>query len=77
MPTGPRGEKRPANAVGLAVLVGKTATGEVEDSIDKVKTTTGKGRPGGTAKATKLTVDERSAIAKKAAQARWRETAGE
>jgi len=31
MPKGPNGEKRPANAVGLAVLRGKIATGEVED----------------------------------------------
>jgi len=31
MPKGPRGEKRPADAIGLAVLVGKIATGEVED----------------------------------------------
>jgi hypothetical protein len=32
MPKGPNGEKRPANAVGLAVLIGKIATGEVEES---------------------------------------------
>jgi hypothetical protein len=31
MPKGPNGEKRPADAVGLAVLTGKIATGEVED----------------------------------------------
>ena len=31
MPTGPQGQKRPADAVGLAVLVGKIATGEVDD----------------------------------------------
>ena len=32
MPKGPNGEKRPADAVGLAVLIGRIATGEVEDS---------------------------------------------
>ena len=31
MPKGPNGEKRPADAIGLAVLVGRIATGEVED----------------------------------------------
>ncbi len=77
MPKGPRGEKRPADAIGLAVLVGRIATGEVEDTTDEVKTTTGKGRAGGTARAAKLSADERSAIAKKAAQVRWRENAGE
>jgi len=33
MPKGPNGEKRPADAVGLAVLIGKIATGEVEDVV--------------------------------------------
>ena len=32
MPKGPNGEKRPADAVGLAVLIGRIATGEVEDA---------------------------------------------
>ena len=31
MPKSPNGEKRPADAVGLAVLIGRIATGEVED----------------------------------------------
>ncbi len=31
MPNGPNGEKRPADAIGLAVMIGKIATGEVED----------------------------------------------
>ena len=34
MPKGPSGEKRPADAVGLAVLVGRIAVGDVEDSRD-------------------------------------------
>lgn len=32
MPTGPKGQKRPADAVGLAVMVAKIATGEVTDA---------------------------------------------
>ena len=34
MPKGPQGQKRPADAIGLAVLIGKIATGEVtEESL--------------------------------------------
>jgi hypothetical protein len=29
MPKGPNGQKRPADAIGLAVMIGKIATGEV------------------------------------------------
>ena len=31
MPTGPKGDKRPADANARAVLIAKIATGEVED----------------------------------------------
>jgi hypothetical protein len=30
MPRGPRGEKRPADVIGAAVMVAKIATGEIE-----------------------------------------------
>ena len=32
MPKGPQGQKRPADAIGLAVMIGKIATGEIEDA---------------------------------------------
>ena len=32
MPKGPNGQKRPADAIGLAVMIGKIATGEIEDT---------------------------------------------
>ena len=32
MPKGPRGEKRPGDVIGAAVMVGKIATGEIEDN---------------------------------------------
>jgi hypothetical protein len=32
MPKGPKGEKRPADVIGTAVMVAKIATGEVEDT---------------------------------------------
>ena len=31
MPTGPNGEKRPADVVGLAVKIGKISTGQLPD----------------------------------------------
>jgi hypothetical protein len=30
MPTGPKGQKRPADPIGAAIMVGKIATGELE-----------------------------------------------
>lgn len=35
MPKGPQGQKRPADAIGLAVLVGKIATGEIKETTPK------------------------------------------
>lgn len=31
MPRGPKGEKRPADAIGNAIMIAKIATGEIED----------------------------------------------
>ena len=74
MPKGPRGEKRPADAIGLAVMVGRIATGEIEDTADDGKAYHREGgKKGGAARAAKLTPAERSAIAKKAAAKRWSE----
>ena len=70
MPKGPRGEKRPADAIGLAVMIGKIATGEVEDMLAKSSSPRGTG--GGIARAAKLSPEEKSAIARKAAAARWK-----
>ena len=73
MPKGSKGQKRPADVIGAAVMVARIATGEVED----VKTLDGKeyarkgGLIGGKARANILTPDRRKSIAKKAAKARW------
>ena len=72
MPKGPRGEKRPADAIGRAVLIGKIATGEVEDERDDVKSAAASlGSLGGKARAKKMSPERRSEIAKKAAAQRW------
>ena len=72
MPKGPRGEKRPADAIGLAVLIGKIATGEVEDAKDATKTAAAQlGSLGGKKRAANMTPERRSEIAKAAATKRW------
>jgi hypothetical protein len=35
MPRGPRGEKRPADVIGAAIMVAKIATGEILDTPSK------------------------------------------
>lgn len=74
MPKGPNGEKRPADAVGLAVLIGRIATGEVEEVTPddgKDKAAQAMGRKGGAARASSMTPERRVEIAKSAAAKRW------
>ncbi len=75
MPKGPKGEKRPADVIGGAVKVMRVATGEVEEDTEeddgKDKAAQALGRKGGKARAAKMTPEERSEIARKAAQKRW------
>lgn len=75
MPRGPKGEKRPADAIGAAIKVAQIATGEIEDELTedgKNKAAQALGRKGGQARAKKLSGKERSEIAKKAAAKRWK-----
>ncbi len=77
MPKGPKGEKRPADVIGTAIKVARIATGEIEDEQPddgKNKAAQELGRKGGRARAKKLTSEERSEIARKAAAARWKKT---
>lgn len=76
MPKGPKGEKRPADVIGNAVKVMKIATGEEEEELDddgKDPAAKAMGKKGGKARASKLTPEERSEIAKKAAASRWKD----
>lgn len=75
MPKGPNGQKRPADAIGLAVMVAKIATGEIEETTtDDGKDPNAKalGSKGGKARSRSLSAEERKAIASAAAQARWK-----
>jgi len=75
MPRGPKGEKRPADVIGAAIMVAKIATGETEDKVTedgKNAAAVALGRMGGKARAAGMTAKRRKEIAKKAAKSRWR-----
>ena len=76
MAKGPRGEKRPADAIGAAIRVAKIATGEVREQLprrkEKSEAAALLGRLGGKARAEKLSPEMRKRIAAKAAEARWK-----
>lgn len=74
MPRGPKGERRPADVNARAVLIGKIATGEVEDVTaddGKNAAAVALGRMGGKARAKGLSAKKRKEIARKAAKSRW------
>ncbi|MGB0909083.1 MAG: RNA-binding protein [Nitrospirales bacterium] len=69
MPKGPQGQKRPGDVIGNAIKVAKIATGEEEDSTPS-QTREG-GLKGGKSRSKSLTGEQKSEIAKLAANARW------
>jgi hypothetical protein len=75
MPRGPKGEKRPADVIGAAVMVGRIATGEIDESTPpddgKDPAAVSLGRKGGAARAAGMTAKRRKEIAKNAAAKRW------
>lgn len=71
VPKGPRGEKRPADAIGAAVMIGRIATGEIEDEGELSSAAAELGRKGGKARAAKMTPERRAEIARNAAKKRW------
>ena len=71
MPKGPQGQKRPADAIGCAVMIGRIATGEVQDDGYVVPGRKKSGVSGGAARAASLTDSRRKDIAKSAAAKRW------
>ena len=74
MPKGPKGEKRPADAIGLAVKIARIATGEDQDDTPddgKDRAAQEMGRKGGKARAESMTPERRAEIARAAAAKRW------
>ena len=76
MPRGPKGERRPADVIGAAVMVGRIATGEIDETATtedgKNAAAVALGRMGGKARAEGLSARKRKEIAKKAAETRWK-----
>lgn len=72
MPKGPQGQKRPADVIGNAVMVAQIATGESQETGYKQPAKRKSGLAGSQARAQNLTAEERTAIARKAASARWK-----
>jgi hypothetical protein len=72
MPTGPKGERRPADVIGNAVHVMRILTGEIEDTVrdDKKQIAARLGRIGGKKRAENLSPERRKDIARKAAKAK-------
>jgi len=71
MAKGPRGERRPADVIGAAIMAAKIATGEIQEKLPLESAAAELGRRGGKARAAKLSKRKRSEIAKKAATTRW------
>lgn len=71
MPTGPQGQKRPADVIGAATMVAKIATGEITEKLKQPSGKVRSGKAGAKARAESMTAEERSAVAKKAAAKRW------
>jgi hypothetical protein len=75
MPTGPKGEKRPADVIGNAVKVMRILTGEEPEDYGnapaKNEAAQALGRKGGKKRAEGMTPERRAEIAKKAAAKRW------
>ena len=72
MPKGPQGQKRPADVIGCAVDVAQIATGEKKDTSYAPQNRHKSGVAGAKARMKKLTANERSEIATKAALKRWK-----
>jgi hypothetical protein len=71
MLTGPRGEKRPADVIGAAIMVAKIATGEIKEHALNPTERVRNGKAGAQARPKKLSKSERSEIAGIATLARW------
>ena len=76
MPTGPKGQRRPADAIGNAIRVAQIATGEAQEDYgpekpEKNEAAAEMGRKGAAARAAGMTPERRAEVARKAAAKRW------
>ena len=70
MRIGPNGEKRPADTIAQAVLIGKIATRQVADPTVHAAKSAG-GRKGAEVRSERMNSEQRKAVAKTAAATRW------
>jgi hypothetical protein len=78
-PMAERRLKRPRDPIQLGKLIGDIATGQIKDEEDnsgKSEVAIARGRRGGPARARALTPEQRSEIARIAAEARWKKSGG-
>jgi len=75
MPIGPKGEKRPSDPFAAGIMAARIAVGDIEEEYEEKPTPTPNraegGKKGGKARAEALTPEQRSAIARAGANARW------
>lgn len=71
MPRGPQGQQRPTDPARNALKILKIAIGEIKEDLQEPSAQLTHTQAGGHARAKILTQAQRSAIARKAAHARW------
>ena len=71
MPYGPKGQWRPSDRIARSHLVCRIAVGEIPEVYAPKPQGDTPGSEGGKARAAKLTPEERSKNARRAAEARW------
>jgi hypothetical protein len=74
MPSGPKGQKRPADVNARAVMIARIATGEIDDAEPddgKNKAAKELGAKGGKRRAELISKEHRVEIARKGAHSRW------
>lgn len=69
MPKGPNGEKRPSDTIAAAIMVARISVGEIEEELPSKRRNGG--LVGGKSRTESMTPEERSELARKAANARW------
>lgn len=73
MPKGPKGERRPADPNKLAAQIVRIAVGEEKDKLAEPAKRRA-GQAGSRKRSMKLTPEQRSEIARAAAETRWKRT---
>ena len=71
MPTGPQGQKRPADVIGAAVMVARLSVGDEAEEPRVISGRVRSGHAGATARKAALSPEQRQEIARKAAGVRW------